>query len=154
MKSPSFAIAGQLYFLFLSIVVQRTSSYFINFTAFPVQYPEAPLFVTYTTGAKERLSLTTNLLHSLRVNSPKLFANVVIACLDSVSCKWCRSNSSAAIVLRKSSCFCIGNVVATSNADKYASEVSRHRFLPYEHQYAPTQSCLSIRNGLLQLSLK
>lgn len=84
-----------------------------------------PLFVTYTTGATDRIALTSNLLKSLQMHSPKLAANALIACLDNDACKWCqglvtakgqgRSDVSAKI------CHCIEDTVNATASDAYAS---------------------------------
>ena len=48
-----------------------------------------PVVLTYTSGQKERILFTRNLIQSLNENSKKLASNVVIACLDEASCDWC-----------------------------------------------------------------
>lgn len=55
----------------------------------------APVFVTYTTGGKERIDLTENLMRSLRRNSPGLANNSVIVCFDYEACRWCMERMSS-----------------------------------------------------------
>lgn len=79
-----------------------------------------PLFVTYTTGAADRVDLTSNLLKSLKIHSPKLAANVLIACLDDDACKWCKGLPGDGDVSVKM-CHCIEDTVTATASDAYAS---------------------------------
>lgn len=81
----------------------------------------SPLFITYTTGGNERVDLTTNLLNSLQLHSPQLYANHIVACLDVEACDWCKQRP-----FDPRACYCIADHVTGvkgkgPDADKYAS---------------------------------
>ena len=81
----------------------------------------APLFVTYTTGAADRLALTLNLLTSLRLHSPRLAENSMVACFDDLACEWCTSLRSKQQLHPHASCYCIEDTVNATASDAYAS---------------------------------
>ena len=91
-----------------------------------------PLFVTYTTGAADRIALTSNLLKSLQIHSPKLAANVLISCLDNDACKWCQGLAEKAGMVQDAhekghgdisakKCHCIEDTINATASDTYAS---------------------------------
>jgi Nucleotide-diphospho-sugar transferase len=91
-------------------------------TTFEDRVPKSnsPLFVTYTTGAQDRIDLTLNLLKSLEIHSPLLYANTLIACLDEKACSWCETMTKDP-VLWKHRCYCIEDAVNSTESDQYAS---------------------------------
>ena len=92
-----------------------------------------PLFVTYTTGATDRIALTSNLIKSLQLHSPRLAANVLIACFDNTACRWCRTiatqnhtfagglSEKDKVDISARLCHCIEDTVNATASDAYAS---------------------------------
>jgi hypothetical protein len=107
-----------LHFLpIIFLLLNQSFSFGFSFEA-ALYEPNVSLFVTYTTGSSGRIELTKNLLRSVQVNSPGLFANTVVACLDDAACKWCRRQFS-----ETRSCYCVKDAVSASTSDFYASAV-------------------------------